>query len=92
MCSFFYIYSRYVIDKLDTTNQFDLDLSVQVCIDDTCTEVPILLDVKVPIPFCNGSLSLPGDGSINGYVKTIAGQAGQDAINAVLQNFGLEVR
>ncbi|XP_072048756.1 uncharacterized protein [Amphiura filiformis] len=83
---------RYNIAKLDVTKEFDLDLSLNICIDGTCITVPILFDVKVPIPLCstNGSVSLPGDGSINGYVKEIAGQAGQDAVMAVLQNFGLE--
>ena len=69
-------------------------LSIGLCIDDTCTTTPVLDHVWVPIPLCNTnatSFTLPGDGTVDGFIRELGGRIGNAAIDLVLEKFGLSV-
>ncbi len=57
------------------------------------TAFSLLSDTRVPIPLCNenATLNLPGDGSINGFVKEVGENVGQSALEVVLRQLDLEV-
>ena len=84
---------RYSVDKLDVEKVFVLDLAFQIKIEGDVTSVTILSDMKVPIPGCNenATFTLPGDGSIQGFVNAVGENFGQAAIQIVFQKLGLEV-
>ncbi len=71
-----------------------ITLSVYVCIDENCDRTPILSDNVVPMPFCNenGTLSLPGDGTIDGFLRHISGRYNGTIIDTVLSSLGIKVR
>ena len=86
-------YFRFTADKLDDTKQYLIDLSVNVCFDGTCTNVPILTNAVIPIPLCGDEavITLPGDGTIGGYVQQLADEAGDEGIMMLLHHFNLQV-
>ncbi|XP_038050728.1 uncharacterized protein LOC119723897 [Patiria miniata] len=82
----------YSIDKLTAQKVFSVTLNVMLCIDDTCTMTPVLDHVWVPIPLCNinaTSFTLPGDGTVGGFIRDLGGRIGNSAIDLVLEKFGL---
>ncbi|XP_072033125.1 uncharacterized protein [Amphiura filiformis] len=82
---------RYSADKLDDTNEYVLQLTVSICLDGTCTDIPIANNIQVPISPCgNVSVTLPGDGTIDGYLQEIAKYAGENGVAMVMQHFDLE--
>ena len=71
-----------------------LNFATTLCIDNTCEELVILNDVKIPTPLCYSDLTnvvLPGDGSIHGFVHHLNGNIGSSAVNVVLEKLGLAV-
>ena len=72
---------------------FVLNLSVDLCIDNFCDAITILGDQIVPIPLCNpnGTLTLPGDGTILGYVESLYSEADEAAVDIVLSALGIKV-
>ena len=84
----------YSIDKLGDEKVFSLSLSMTICIDKTCDEEPLLQNFKVPIPLCNTnftSFRLPGDGTIQGFVKELGGKVASSAVDVVINRLGLSV-
>ena len=47
----------------------------------------------IPIPLCGDEaiITLPGDGTVGGYVQEIADEAGEEGIAMLLQHFNLQV-
>ncbi len=82
---------RFSIDKDSITDTFVLDLAFIVTIDGVETEYIILNGAKIAIPLCNNIFILPGDGSIDQFVKIIGEDVGQMAIDIVLMKLGLQV-
>ena len=72
---------------------FQIDLSVTLCIDGTCRPIYLLQAAHVPIPVCNenATFSLPGDGTISGYLESLGGQVTDAAVDLVLEHLGLKV-
>ena len=85
---------RFTIDKLDDIQSFALSLDIEFCPDGDCTSMEILDDLIIPIPFCNPNItfSLPGDGSIAGFVEFLKDKITDESVTAVLRKLGLEVR
>ncbi|XP_022102001.1 uncharacterized protein LOC110985344 [Acanthaster planci] len=82
----------FTIDKLTARKVFSVTLNLMLCIDDTCTTTPVLDRVWVPIPLCNTnatSFTLPGDGTVEGFIRELGGRIGNSAIDLVLEKFGL---
>ncbi len=74
---------------------FSVTLDVELCIDNTCTTTSILDHVWVPIPICNTNavtFTLPGDGTVAGFIRELGGRIGDSAIDLVLEKNGLNVR
>ena len=90
---FGYLPRRYAIDKLDEEKSFLVDLSVMVCIDNSCNTVPIVSQLLVPIPFCNpnATFSLPGNGSLAGVLDKLVSEASDNAIDLVFSTLGIKV-
>lgn len=88
----FWCYS-FTVDKLTAEKVFVVDLSVTLCIDGTCTPINLLHGARVPIPICNanGTFSLPGDGTIAGYLDTLTGGITDAAVDLVFESLGLKV-
>ncbi|XP_033637723.1 uncharacterized protein LOC117298529 [Asterias rubens] len=86
------VYIVFTVDKLTAQKEFLIDLSVSLCIDGTCTPINLLQGARVPIPICNpnATFSLPGDGSIAGYLDTITGEITNVAVDLVLGSLGLK--
>ncbi|XP_022103294.1 uncharacterized protein LOC110986022 [Acanthaster planci] len=83
---------KYSIDKLTAKEVFSVTLNIVLCIDDTCTSTAVLDHVWVPIPLCNtnvSSFTLPGDGTVEGFIQELGGRIGNSAIDLVLEKFGL---
>ncbi|XP_038050876.1 uncharacterized protein LOC119724026 [Patiria miniata] len=83
---------RYSVEKLSAQKVFSVTLNLMLCIDDTCTMTPVLDHVWVPIPLCNinaTSFTLPGDGTVEGFIRELGGRIGNSAIDLVLEKFGL---
>ena len=86
------IYFRFSVDKDDDAQVFKLGLAFDLTIDGAETIFPILTDTSIPIPVCsNDPFVLPGDGSIEGFVKAVGQDVGQTAVDVVLKQLGLEV-
>ncbi|XP_033637389.1 uncharacterized protein LOC117298318 isoform X2 [Asterias rubens] len=86
------VHLEFTVDKLTAQKEFLIDLSVSLCIDGTCTPINLLQGAHVPIPICNtnATFSLPGDGSIAGYLDTLAGEITDVAVDLVLDTLGLK--
>ncbi|XP_071798137.1 uncharacterized protein [Asterias amurensis] len=82
----------FTVDKLTAQKEFLIDLFVSLCIDGTCTPINLLQGAHVPIPICNpnATFSLPGDGSIAGYLDTLTGGITDAAVDLVLNKLGLQ--
>ncbi len=87
-----YLY-RYSIDKDDDAEEFSLNLLFEFELEGDITAFNLLYDTKVPIPLCNENamLILPGDGSINGFIRAVGENVGQSALEVVLRQLGIEV-
>ena len=85
------LYCRYTINK-PGDEFFVIDFAIDVCIDSGCKVVQLLSQQMVPIPFCytNGTLSLPG-GSLDGYLRQLAGNIVEENIDLVLNTLGVKV-
>ena len=86
------ILCRYSIDKM--SGVFSLTLAATLCLDDTCEEVTVFNDLKVPIPLCYTnyiSIELPGDGTIQAFAAELGGNIGDAAVSVVLGKLGLVV-
>ena len=96
---FFYKYFpplnfSYSIDKLTAQKVFSVTLNIGLCIDGTCTLTPVLDHVWVPVPLCNTSatsFTLPGDGTVAGFVQELGDHIGTSAIELILEKYGLDV-
>ena len=84
---------RFSIDKLDSTDEYEVDLVFTLRIDDVTTDFPVMADKRIPIPICNRnfSLALPGDGTVKGFFKELGDNVGQAAIDLVLKELNLQV-
>ena len=58
------------------------------------TNIDILTDWRVPIPFCNenDTFTLPGDGSIESFARGLGQDFSHMAVDFVLQQLGLQVQ
>ena len=72
---------------------FVLDFSLRLEIENEISEYIIISGTRIPIPVCNenATFTLPGDGSIEGFVKAVGETVGQTAIEIVLRQLGLQV-
>ena len=64
-----------------------------VCIDDICKIHPVVTRLMVPIPLCNpnGTLSLPGNGTLTDFVDQFVDDASTIGIHYILEILGIEV-
>ncbi|XP_072033124.1 uncharacterized protein [Amphiura filiformis] len=69
---------------------FVLDLTFHVTLDEIVTDFVILNDIQIPIPLCNDDFFLPGNGTIEGFVKAIGDTVGQTAVDVVLSELGIQ--
>ena len=89
------LFCSYSVDKLTEMMVFSVTLDVELCIDNACVTTSILDHVWVPIPICNinaVTFTLPGDGTVAGFIKDLGGRIGDSAIDLVLEKYGLNVR
>ncbi len=73
---------------------FSCSLGIKLCIDGVCTITRVFDDITMPIPVCHTNittLTLPGDGSIQGFVRELKRNIGDSAIDIVLEKLGLSV-
>lgn len=79
------------IKKLQTTQEFVVDLSIQLRIEDKRTNFTILSDAIIPFQQCdeNKHYLLPGDGTVSGFVSAVGESVGESAIDAVLNHLGI---
>ena len=84
---------RFNVDKLTEQKEFLIDLAVTLCIDGTCRPINLLQGAHVPIPICNpnATFTLPGDGTIAGYLADLTGEITDAAVDLVLDYLGLKV-
>ncbi len=82
---------RFSIDKDSITDTFVLDLAFIVTIDGVKTEYIILTGAQIAIPVCNDSFTLPGNGTVDEFVKILGDDVGQMAIDMVLMKLGFQV-
>ena len=68
-----------------------MTLGFQLTLDGDTTQFDILNKALVPIPACNGEVTLPGDGTIAGFSAVLGDRVGQSAVSVVLKALGLEV-
>ena len=80
---------RYTIDRSE--KNFQLDLSVEVCIDHVCEVITILDHTIIPIPVCNDNFTLPGGDTVNGFLNELGREAGGTGVNLILEYLGLSV-
>ena len=61
--------------------------------DDICKTTIILADSQIPTPICNinGTESLPGGGTISGYMESMSSDSNQAAIDFVFGALGIKV-
>ncbi|XP_072033123.1 uncharacterized protein [Amphiura filiformis] len=80
------------IDKLDDDKEFLVNLALKLDIEGDITELGILSNTRFPIPLCNtnATFTLPGGGSIDGFVRALGDNVGQAAVAVVLRQLGLE--
>ncbi len=65
--------------------------SLHVTLDEVTTDFVILPGTMVPIPTCDNEFPLPGDGSVEGFLRAIGDNIGQLAVERVLSELGLQV-
>ncbi len=82
---------RYTVGKSDDEKSFIMDVSVEVCIDGSCVEIPVVSQVVIPIPICNPDATLPGDGTLNGVLDAFESEASENAIELALKYLGISV-
>ena len=71
-----------------------MSLSIRLCIDGICANVPILDMIQLPIPVCSvepKAYQLPGDGSVTGFVEQLGGKIGDSAVELVTLKLDLDV-
>ncbi len=86
------MFNRYSLDRSEDTLSITLDLIL--CIDSICNTIPVFSEVGLPKPVCNvdySTFTLPGDGSVAGFVEYLDGNVGEFATEIVLKKYGLEV-
>ena len=74
-----------------STKEFTVNLSSRFIIEDQATDFIVLSDARFPIPSCNTDIgySLPGDGTVSGFVTAVGETVGEAAIEAVLNHLGI---
>ncbi len=79
---------------MDVTKEFNLNLDVHINIEGKTTSIPLLVDIKVPIPLCNNDFSLYdlGVGSIKELVDTLQQNVSNAGVDWVLEMLGIKVR
>ncbi len=70
---------------------FVINLSLRTTLDGVATDYVILSGTTIPIPTCDNDFPLPGDGSVEGFLRAIGGNIGQLAVERVLSELGLQV-
>ncbi len=71
-----------------------MSLAIDLCIDDSCENIPLFDNVKVPIPLCHTNMTsyqLPGDGTVQGFVQELGENIGDAAIDVVVEKLGIAV-
>ena len=91
--SFILHFSRFSVDKLSEQKLFRIDFTFTLTLEEETTVNPILRDFTLPVPICNQDIpfSLPGDGSIQGFVKRVGRNFTQTAVDVVLHQLGVKV-
>ena len=82
---------RFSINKLDAEKEFALNLAFLLDVEGLSTDLNILNDTRIPIPVCNTEFTLPGDGTIKGFIRAVGKNAAQSAVDVVLEQLGLKV-
>ncbi|XP_072023446.1 uncharacterized protein, partial [Amphiura filiformis] len=85
------IYIRFSIDKLDSSKEFSLNFAFQLDLNGDITDFNIVSDLRIPIPVCNENsvFILPGDGSIEGFIRGLGANVSQVAVDVVLKQLGI---
>ncbi len=71
-----------------------MSLAIDLCIDGSCETMRLFENVKVPIPSCHTNMTsfqLPGDGTIQGFVRELGENIGDTAIDVVVEKLGATV-
>ena len=70
-----------------------MTLSLELCIDDTCSDIDIFQGLQVPIPICSSTtLADIGYDTVSDLVNALDENVGDTAVTLVLQHLGLPVR
>ena len=79
------------MDRLDQTNEFSVDLSIQLFLEDETTYFMVYTDARIPIPLCNedATFVLPGDGTVRGFLFAVGENIGSTAKEAVMDHLGI---
>ncbi|XP_022105071.1 uncharacterized protein LOC110987006 [Acanthaster planci] len=79
------------VAKITEEKQLEVDLSLVLCIDGACDTLTVLSASHLPIPLCNtpDPFTLPGDGTVAGFMTYLGGNIGQFAIDAALRHLNL---
>ena len=87
-------FRSFSMDVLDTENAFEVNLSFTLKLEGVVSNFVVLNKANFPMPFCNDNttLTLPGDGSVGGFVTALGGEFVQSAVDLVLEYLGLKVR
>ncbi len=70
---------------------FVINFSLRTTLDGVATDFAILSGTTIPIPTCDNDLPLPGDGSVQGFLRAIGDYIGQLAVERVLSELDLQV-
>ena len=87
--SYFYSYS---LDIPETQSNILVSLSITHCIDKTCEAISIFDRTNILIPVCNGSIAIPGNGTIAGFIDALDGHVGPLGVIFVTHFLGFDVR
>ena len=82
---------RYNVNKL--AKSFIVSLSLNLWIDGNLRQINLLQGAQIPIPICNSNatFTLPGDGTVDGYLAFLKGMITDEAVDLVLDSLDLKV-
>ncbi|XP_063399952.1 uncharacterized protein LOC134684586 [Mytilus trossulus] len=79
------------ISRNEDKNQFSVNLGMKLSIQGSVLiDEMFIQDMHVPIPFCDSSFKLPGDGSLKGLVESLGNKMTSEGFKLVLKQFGLD--
>ncbi|XP_072034096.1 uncharacterized protein [Amphiura filiformis] len=81
---------RFVVNNDDADRELEIEFSLVVCIDDTCVDIIVLQDARLPIPMCNPDfVDIDYSLSADGFVQNLHGNVIQGATLELLGELGI---